>query len=264
MPEPTLDTINYQGQNQQVSWQGISMPEGDGFEAFLTNDVASRLNDEEGANEFEAHLRGLISTEFSDTCINEILTAEIPEERDWAIGEAMAEAYLTREHDVVWPWNMERDKRHPMASLPGADLVGFRINGDDVRLVLGEVKTSADANTPPGVMYDRSGMIDQIDNLVSNLSLIDGLLKWLFFRCKGTEHETSFNSAIALFVTSGNKNVALFGVLVRDTEPNERDLQARGRSLSGRLHAPSTCQLIALYLPCAIVDLPTRIQGGIS
>lgn len=259
-----METICYEGLDKQVSWHGISIVDGNAFESFMSNDVVSRLHDEEGANEFEAHLRGLASTGFANKSLDEILAAEIPEERDWAVGEAMAEAYLTRQHDVTWPWNMARDKRTPKASLPGADLVGFETKGDDVRLVLGEVKASGDVSTPPGVMNGRSGMRHQIDNIASNLGLINQLLRWLLPRCKRTAHETSFNAAITLFLNSGNKAVALFGVLIRDTEPNELDLQARGQSLAGTLHAPSTCQLIALYLPCAIEDLPARTSGGAS
>ncbi len=255
-------SVSYETQDRQVSCKGISIAEGEAFDSFMTRDVAARLHDEEGKNEFEAHLRGLANTGFSDENLNEILAAEIPEERDWAIGEALAEAYLTREHNVTWPWNMERDKRTPKASLPGADLIGFEINGEVVRLALGEVKTSGDENTPPGVMNGRSGMIHQIDTLASDLSLICQLLKWLWPRCKRTVHETSFNAAIALFINSGNKAVTLMGVLIRDTEPNELDLRARGTSLAGTLQSPSICQLIALYLPCEITNLPARVSGG--
>ena len=175
----------------------------------------------------------------------------------------MAEAYLEREHEIIWPWNMERDKRNPKASLPGADLVGFKIDGDDVCLALGEVKTSTDGQTPPRVMSGRGGMTHQIDNLANDLTLICKLLKWLLPRCKGTDHETSFNAALGLFLDSGNKAVALFGVLIRDTQPNALDLQTRGHTLAGSLQHPTTCLLIAIYLPCAIADLPARVsQGG--
>lgn len=209
-------------------------------------------------------MRGLASTGFASNSLDDILAAEVPEERDWAIGEAMAEAYLTRRHDVTWPWNMERDKRTPKASLPGADLVGFEIIGADVRLVLGEVKTSSDSDTPPNVMNGRGGMIHQIDKLASDLGVLNCLLKWLLPRCKGTEYETFFNSAIIRLLHSGNRAVAMFGVLIRDTEPNERDLKARGQSLAVTLLEPSTCKLISLYLPCAVADLPARIVGGVS
>ena len=39
---------------------------------------------------------------------------------------------------MKFPWNSDRDKRTPKASLSGADLVGFIENGDEVVLVLGE------------------------------------------------------------------------------------------------------------------------------
>ena len=262
MTEPSLATINYDDQDRQVSWRGVSMEDGDGFNTFVTGDVASRLHDEEGMTDYKADLRSLANTGFARDRLQAILDAEIPEERDWAIGEAIAEAYLGREHDITWPWNMERDKRNPRASHPGADLVGFKITGDDVRLVLGEVKTSRDRQTPPGVMSGRSGMIRQIEQLVNDLSLICQSLKWLHLRCKGTAHEASFKTAIGLLLESGNKAVALFGVLIRDTQPNELDLKARGQTLAGSLQAPTTCQLIAIYIPCSIADLPVRVSGG--
>jgi len=264
MTEPAFTTISYEENDLQVSWHGVSMEDGDGFNTFITNDVVSRLHDEEGTTEFEAHLRGLANTGFARDSLDAILAAEIPEERDWAIGEAMAEAYLESEHNITWPWNMERDKRNPKASLPGADLVGFKTDEDGIRLALGEVKTSTDVNTPPGVMSGRSGMTHQIDNLANNLSLIRQLLFWLLPRCKGTEHEASFNEAIGLFFESGNKAVALFGVLIRDTQPNELDLRRRGQTLSGTLQDPTTCQLIAIYLPCTIIGLPALVAGGRS
>lgn len=261
----TFETIKYETQDRQVSWQGISMASGDEFDSFITDDVASRLHDKEAKDEFKAYLRDLASTGFAIDSLDKILSAEIPEERDWAVGEAMAEAYLTRNHDVTWPWNMTRDARIPKASLPGADLIGFEIKGEDVRLVLGEAKSSREKKYPPQVMNGRDGHIGpQLDNLAGNLGLICQLLHWLLFRCKGNEHEVSFNAAIGLYLKSGNKAVSLFGILIRDTEPNELDLQARGRSLANMLQTPTTCQLIAVYLPCKIASLPALTLGGES
>ena len=261
MTELAATTV-YQGQAQQVSWRGVKMEDDDGFNTFMSDDVPARLHDEEGRAGFEAHLRGLANTGFARDSLDAVLAAEVPEERDWAVGEAIAEAYLSREHEITWPWNMERDKRNPKASLPGADLVGFRIEGKTARLALGEVKSSADIKTPPGVMNGRSGMMHQIDSLANNLSLIYQLLRWLLFRCKGTEHEVSFNAAVSLFFDSGNKAITLFGVLIRDTQPNELDLKARGRSLAATLQDPTACHLVAIYLPCTVAALPSRVSGG--
>ncbi len=264
MVKTALETVCYEGRDSQVSWCGVSMKDGDGFNKFMTGDVASRFYDEEAKTEFETNLQGLAGTGFARDSLEAILAAEIPEERDWAVCEAMAEAYLGREHKIIWPWNMERDKRNPKASLPGADLIGFKVDGEDVRLALGEVKSSEDAKTPPGVMNGRSGMTHQIDKLANNLSLIYQLLKWLWPRCKDTKYEIPYNTAVGVFLESGNKAVALFGVLVRDTQPNKMDLQARGRTLARTLQDPTTCHLLAIYLPCAITDLLAHISGGES
>ncbi len=264
MTNPALASICYGSDLRSVSWCGVVVTDGSVFDSFMTSAVASRLHDEKGEKEFEAYLRGLATTGFARDCLGEILAAEIPEDRDWAVGEAMAEAYLSEEYGVVWPWNMERDKRTPRASLPGADLVGFHVIRGQIRLALGEVKTSSDEDAPPNVMHGRSGMIHQLDNLANDLGLINQLLKWLFFRCKGTEHELSFKAAIALFLSSGSKAVALFGVLIRDTGPNELDLKGRGEALAEAVQTPTTCQLIAIYLPCAVTDLPARVSEGVS
>lgn len=260
----TLTLTNYEEQNRQVRWCGVSIVEGDVFDSFISNDVVSRLNDEEGNRDFETHLRGIAITGFARESLSEVLMYEILEDRTWAIGEAFAEAYLEREFCVKWPWNMLRDVRVPNASLPGADLVGFEIKDDVTRLVFGEVKTSSDENNPPNVMYGRSGMTHQIDNLAHDLGIVNKLLKWLWFRCKGAEHEESFNAALSLFLESGNKAVALFGVLIRDTGPNELDLRTRGQSLAEALQTPTTCHLVAIYLPCSVDELPSRVSGGAS
>jgi hypothetical protein len=261
VPSP-LANISYQDRDGQVSWCGIYIEDGEAFDAFMSDTVASRLHDKEGKTEFEVYLRGLASTGFARDSLDAILAAEVQEDRDWAVGEAIAEAYLGREHQITWPWNMERDKRNPNASLPGADLIGFHTENEDVRLALGEVKSSTDAKTPPGVMNGRSGMKHQIDNLANNLSLVCQLLKWLLPRCKDTEFESYFKAAVGLFLQSGNMAISLFGVLIRDKQPNELDLKARGRTLAKSLQDPTSCHLIAIYIPCEICDLPSRVSGG--
>lgn len=253
----------YQSEQDCVSWQGRCAQEGDAFDAFLQGTVAARLNDAEGHAEFTEHLRGLSLTGMGQEALEEVLAAEVPEARDWAVGEALAEAVLEAQHDVVLPWNTERDKRNPFASLPGADIVGFQRDGDSHRLALGEVKCSSEAQSPPQVMSGRSGMTHQLDTLASNLATLCQLLKWLLPRVKGTEHETAFNNACTRYFNSAHRDLVLFGVLIRDQAVRETDLQARGRTLAGRLQAPSCCRLLALYLPWPIAQLPARVgQGG--
>lgn len=254
----------YSGNSGIVDWHGFSLKKEDDYSDFVQRDVAARLYDQEGAEDFKAHLRGLASTGFEQNSLDEILAAEVPEERDWAIGEAFAEAWLTKNHDVIWPWNLERDKRTPKASLPGADLIGFVKIQNEMCLLIGEVKTSSDKDTPPNVMTGRTGMIHQLEELVANLSLISQLLRWLQPRCKNTPYEGQFNAAVTLFLKSGNKFVAIFGILIRDTAPCEKDLKTRAKALAKSVKTPTHCQLQAIYLPHSISELPSLVSKGVQ
>lgn len=263
VPQPFIQEL-YADEDRQVSWSGVQMNDGDAFLELLTTEVAERVHDEEGSTAFDAHLRGLATTGFEQDSLQALLDATPQEERDWAIGEAIAEVHLSQVHGIDWPWNSERDKRTPLASLPGADLIGLMSDEDGALLTLGEVKCSSEAKNPPQVMNGRSGMANQLEKLAEDLGLLNTLLRWLFPRCKGTAHETNFNHAMTRLLQSGNRAIALFGVLIRDTEPNTLDLCSRGRHLASRLHAPTSCCLKALHLPCPINQLPARINGGTS
>lgn len=161
--------IEYNGSHNYVSWQGLSLRDGNALNGFMRKEVANRLNDTPGRDEFHSHLRGLALTGMGKDSLEAVLNAGIPEERDWAVGEALAEALLIRSHGVVFPWNMARDKRNARGSLPGADIVGFLPLDSSFRLALGEVKTSCEDKYPPQVMSGRSGHLGhQIDNLAQS------------------------------------------------------------------------------------------------
>lgn len=243
-----------------VSWNGISFLLGKDFTSFLHNQVRSRLDDEEGVESFQNHLRGLELTGMGKESLETLLAAGADENRDWVAGEALAEAYLMENEGIIFPWNMERDKRNPFGSLPGADLIGFVKDDHGYRLVLGEVKTSSEGKYPPRVMFGRSGMYHQIDSLACNMTTIYQLLRWLHHRTKGGMHELEFNQSCTRYFDSGNKSVVLFGVLVRDTVPNVIDLSVRGNALRNKLTQPTQCNLIALYLPWEADRLVSEIR----
>lgn len=243
-----------------VSWEGKAAVDGEEFIGFLQGPVASRLNDEEGKQTFTDHLHSLSLTGMGQKALEEVLEAEIPEMRDWAAGEALAEAVLESDHNFIFPWNMERDKRNPYASLPGADIVGFQKDGDSFRLAVGEVKSSSESKSPPQVLYGKSGMTHQLERLAEKLEVINQLVYWLFHRVKGTGYEAVFNIACTRYFDSDLHDLVLFGILVRDQEPRESDLQSRGLTLARILDTSTQCFLIALYLPWSITQLPKVIH----
>ena len=118
------------------------------FNSFLVNSVRVRLRDEEVSLTFESDLSALVSTDMAVDTLKRIINAPATDPEPWEIGEALAECVLQDEYNIKWPWNKERDKRTPRASLPGADLIGFVEIGKTIMFALGEVKTSADLASP--------------------------------------------------------------------------------------------------------------------
>ncbi|MDP2833065.1 MAG: hypothetical protein Q8Q28_07190 [Pseudomonadota bacterium] len=121
----------------------------------MSGPVRERLDDAEHA--FEDDLRGLVTTGMASDVLADLLAAPTIHE-DWQVGEALAECLLEDIEGAVWPWNTERDKRTPKASLPGADMIGFVRLDEQVYLLLGETKSSSEANSPPNVMTGRTGI----------------------------------------------------------------------------------------------------------
>jgi hypothetical protein len=152
----------------------------------------------------------------------------------------------------------------PRASLPGADLVGFCKCDDVVLLIFGEVKTSSDPNTPPNVMNGGSGMAWQLEKCATRMDIQRTLLQWLCARCTSEPFRSLYKQAVGRFIASEGKELLIVGVLLRDTEPNEKDLRSSGNSLSQRLLAPTKTKLFAWYLPVPISEWSKLLQGEAS
>jgi hypothetical protein len=251
----------YSKNDGQVKWHGKNVEDQDAFNAFLSGPTRSRLFDEEQQTQYEADLRALATTGMASDTITRLLASE-PDKEPWEVGEALAECLLEAKRGVKFPWNSERDKRTPKASLPSADLVGLMEDGDEALLVLGEVKTSSEANYPPQVMSGKSGMVHQLDNLATNISIHNCLLKWLHPRCKNTELWPLYEKAAKKYLSSGGRAMKLIGMLMRDTGPNELDLKNRAKHLATKVSTPMEVELDAWYFPTPIEDWSAVVQGG--
>lgn len=209
--------------------------------------MCARVRDDEHERRLEEELKAVASTQMAADTLAAVLDCS-PSPLDWEIGEALAECLLQDEFGARWPWNENRDRKTPKASLPGADIVGFIGDGDATRLLLGEVKTSSDHLTPPGVMAGRSGLKHQVDELATERGIHKALLSWLSARCRNTAHWPSFMAASRRYLASGGTDFAVVGILLRDTTPEELDLKARGISLSTGTPLPEV-RLDAWYVP---------------
>jgi hypothetical protein len=230
----------------------------------MENNVRERLNDEEGQQVVENHLRPLVAEGFEIDALNELLNANHQEERDWAVGESFAEAMLEEEYHVEFPWNQARDLRNENASLPGADIVGLINDGGQYKLLFGEVKTSIQERFPPNVLNGRGGMIHQLETIGTNLTRLLTLIQWLLHRCKDTIYEINFNEAMQNFFRHANQSMFLVGILVRpNIQANQNDLENRGISLGDIFVGTATqALLLAYYLPHTSEEFVHRAVGG--
>jgi hypothetical protein len=260
---PCSITDHYADGDGQATWAGRSIADDPDFRAYLQGPVRDRLRDEDAAGPFAAELSALAITGLGVETVESVLASQEYEREPWEVGEALAEVLLEEHRGTIWPWNTERDKRTPKASLPGADLIGFvSLGADDAVLAIGEVKTSSDPERPPGVMTGRSGMVHQLQRFQDNPELQGTILKWLRARCAGTAHWPYYQAAVGRYVNSGARDVVLFGVLMRDTEPHSLDLENRGRALGAGAEAPTCFELAAWHLPCPVDDWPALAGVG--
>lgn len=258
-----VSNVHYSGMHGNASWCGRVVVDEDHFNSYVASRVKARVEDEDTRDPFEAELRGMATTGMQTNFVERLLRA-VPDEKSWAVGEALAECVLADDdtREICWPWNLVRDRRTPRASLPGADLVGFCRESESVLLLFGEVKTSSDASTPPNVMYGSGGMPWQLEQEATRLDIQHTLLKWLRTRCVAPEHLELYRAAVQKYVQSDGKEILLVGILLRDTKPNELDLRARAKVLTAKLDAPTRIEITAWYLPVPIKDWPALLQGG--
>lgn len=255
MTDPAVlkSKVEYLGNEGVATWQGRVSNDTDGFKRYMREVVRARVADEESP--FDAELRGLTTTDMETKFIESLLSS-VPLPKSWEIGEALAECALRDDWSsfVCWPWNTVRDRRNPRASLPGADLVGFYEENNQVSLLVGEVKTSSDTNTPPRVVTGSGGMIWQLEQVCNRLDILRTILEWLRSRCNSQQYLYLYQKAVGRLVKSKGKDLLLVGVLMRDTNPDERDLKSGGARLGTRLMRPTRVELVAWYLPVRIAN----------
>lgn len=221
--------------------------------AALDERVAMLLFDNEGRSSIEELLiPGEDETGFATDALRRVLSApEVIE--NWRVGEVIAEAYLVDHRDCIFPWPIGRDERKRGSSLPGADLVGFGLDSAGYCFAFGETKTSSEALHPPRVMYGRSGLKKQLEDLRDSESIRNDLFKYLGFRSKGASWQSRFEAAGHRYLKNSS-DVMLFGMLVRDVPPNELDLRTRVHALAKECPEGTRIEIFAIYLPDGCID----------
>lgn len=234
--------------------------------AAINGQVSALVFDDQGKADIQELLAGVAETAFEQKQLAQAL-ADPDDVEDWRVGEAIAEAYLTVHRDCLFPWPDGRDERKSGSSLPGADLVGFQQDDHGDRFVFGEVKTSGEAKYPPGAVYGRTGLKQQLEDLRDKVGIRNDLFKYLGHRAKNAPWWDRFKAASKRYLNN-TSDVQLFGVLVRDVEPNADDVRVRVEKLGNGCPAGTQIELLALYLPTGAIGnlaeqaLAVRAGGG--
>ncbi|MGC9442284.1 hypothetical protein [Streptomyces sp. WG5] len=259
MPRIPRGVGMYGGVDGGVTWVGVELT-ADVMRA-VTEPWAERAGDLAATHEVITELRSLATTDMESEYIRDLLEAE-PEPRPWQLGEALAEVLFEHWHGAVWLWHQSRDRRTRNASLPGADLVGLCVVDGSATLLFGEVKSSAELQSPPRVMTGDKGMIEQLKRLAEKDDHLT-LIKWLRSRCQTPEHIAAYRTAARRLITSQGKDIHLFGGLVRDTPPVPTDLSGLAADLAKTVVEPMHALLTAWYVPVAMSAWPAHagVQG---
>lgn len=178
------------------------------------------------------------------------------------MGESIAESFLTTHRSCSFPWPDARDMRNSNSSLPGADLVGIISEESNIVFTFGEVKTSVEEKYPPQLVYGRSGLTGQIEDLRDDVTKRDQLVRYLSFRAIRSAWKESFIVAFNNY-NKKSANIRLFGILIRDILPNEKDLKTRVSALNCGCPPYMMIELIALYFPLgSIHKFPDKIRSA--
>ena len=255
-------TLEYEIGSQPVTGCGFSYSVAE-LDAALSGPVAKIVFDDSGKADIQELLAGIPGTNFGKAGVEQSLLSPT-KLKDWHVGEALAEAYLVDQRDCIFPWPIGRDERKSGSSLPGADLVGFQLKNGNWFFAFGETKTSSDKQCPPGVMYGRTGMKKQLEDLKDSEQIRGDLVQYLTYRAINAPWRSQFQQAYENYIEN-KMNVCVFGFLVRDASPNEDDLRARVIKLSKNQHKGMAIELLALYLPGdSVSTLSSKVSNSRS
>jgi hypothetical protein len=250
---------SYNADSAPVKARGLRW-EDDDLDTAAEEAVAEVLFDRAGMAEDREYLQSLGGTRFADERIEEVLgSADVQASTEkWRIGEAVAQAELETSCSCSFPWNVRRDLKNPRASHAGAELVGFRRRpGGSTSFAFGEVKTSSHEQRPPSVTTD---LRRQLRGLNGKPEVVNNLVRYLTPRARGAQWEGAFQAAWASFCTDRG-DLAIFGVLVRDVEPQRADLAGMASDLAAEIQAPTTLQLRALYVPDGRIETLAGVES---
>jgi hypothetical protein len=254
-----------ENESKNCSYVGFSFAKQYVVEHF-PSEIRKKLIDYQGTIDLVRNFETVANTEFDKTILQATFSLEPTRIERWRIGEAFGEFFLEQHFKIRFWYNHLRDLRNPCSSDAGADLVGFVDAGGETLFAFGEVKTSEDENSPPQVVYGRTGLKNQIAELCTNQTAINYLVRYLGFKVRGLQKDdpfyVDFHKALTVYVKS-RKRMHLLGLLVRDTACNHNDLSARYTEHEHTTPKDLVIRFIGLYIPIEMEKWELIVNGGV-
>src|SRR5579871_210882 len=108
-------------------------------------------------------------------------------------------------------------------------------------------------------MHGRHGLAQQLEALRDDPAVKDALVKYLGLHSYGRPWLPRFRHAANRYIQD-RSDVAIFGVLIRDSEPHPLDCSGRAASLAHECPPLCAIELLALYLPAGSIEtFPSRV-----
>jgi len=285
--------ISYQGQNTvgNCGYMGCTLEEAFIHEHF-PKEVKESITDKRGSEELVEAFDSLATTAFTREGLKEVLSSRPVEFSEWRIGEGLAELFLKTNFNVRFWHNYisilrveffvkcvefllvfvsvqpSWDLKNRNCSPSGVDLLGFVTEGANTLFVFCEPKTSSDLSCPPKVVYGRTVLRRQITALCTHGSTRNGLIQFLGFKVSKLPRDNPFRvdyeKALMTYVESDCKRLRLFGLLVRDTTPNEKDVISLYEHHKDIIVSELSIVFVGLYIPIKMADWKRIVDGGIA
>ena len=227
--------------------------------AICQNGLAEYLTDRVRKRHYGSDLINKVVEEFPDIRTTGFGTDGLAKIRSdpkpWEVGESFSECLLEDHMGARLPYPSWQDLKNQNTSSTGADLVGYDYQNGSTVFLFGEVKTSAQTQSPPSVVNDLKRQLRDLGSSKTSHELI----LWLGLKAKTQEDRQDYGQALKSYIKDMFKIV---GVLIRDTVPDKRDLEEAFTYLAGVLRPTINLEMLAVYLPVAINMIPKIMDGG--
>ena len=209
---------------------------------YLREDVSKRFYGKEQTD--HAIMSSVNETGMHSEELEKVLKADI-KPKGWRIGEYIAITAMEKFFQASIYHDPNLETTSPNANLTGPDLVGTARMESKIVFLL-EVKTSGSTEQPPKVTHDLASELEELNDIYG--ARAKTAIRWMLL------HKNEYDKDAIDEALENYQHKKIAGVLVRDTEPNIKDMLQGYTKLLASLSKSMFLLMITLYMPIKIDD----------